>query len=488
MVSLSTLSLPDSPLLPIVASQFTSALPSQHQLALLRRKGPVLAILLILATSLLFWSHSTSDHSLGNYPDDYSTNGRRLSLWRTDVAPTTFPQFVRRHVPAQTRLWITLSSAEFVDTGTASLQVFIKRLNQERDDLQKTALVILCLDDECQESEATWPKIAGLIDILPFRDTFFIDSDVYFLYDPYPTMLPLMQEYDIIAQENDAYDHFNTGWMWLRSDPRTVEAWKQVLEKDLVEVSRDQNRFNDELDTAQLRLWDDPTERPLRSSFETANGLRVHVLPDNLFRSHHFELDRLSADRHDALYLHLTCGDDAVTKTYVGKAQGFFLDVDGYYENPPPVLTVDESAFVGTREDVEQLLKVVLLIAHYTNRTFVPPTTGTVLPDFVRPIYSLFPLAHISAAFGIPIVEPNYIQHVVRRFSGASVKGVDEYWMSDEDKRRIEERLRKMKGLMEPAVIVVPSRYSVSPDFFLPPHQALVRERHRTGAHQAHQH
>lgn len=54
-----------------------------------------------------------------------------------------------------------------------------------------------------------------------------------------------MALHDIVAQENDSWDHFNTGWMWIRSMPETVAAWQGVLDRDMVKTSRDQNNFNE---------------------------------------------------------------------------------------------------------------------------------------------------------------------------------------------------------------------------------------------------
>ncbi|KAM0747587.1 hypothetical protein T439DRAFT_328817, partial [Meredithblackwellia eburnea MCA 4105] len=305
--------------------------------------------------------------------------------------------------------------------------------------------------------ESTWPKIAALIELLPHRHVTFVDSDVYFRYDPYPEMLPLMNVNDIIAQENDSWDHFNTGWIWFRSDPRTVSAWEQVLAKDLVEVSRDQNRFNDELDTARLRQWsDDPSRRPLKSDFVTATGLRVHILEDSKFRSYHFEIDRPIAERHESCYLHMTCGDDALTKNLVAKSQGFFMDIDGMYEDPPKLLSVEDSTWAGTKEELESALKMVLVVAHYTKRTFLPPASGSLtlqgtdgISSHKRPFYSLFPTAHIEEGFGIPIVEPGFVDHAVQHLNGASVlrKGRErELWVEDSV---WEMRRTKAMGLVE---------------------------------------
>lgn len=164
-----------------------------------------------------------------------------------------------------------------------------------------------------------------------------------------------MAAYDIVAQENDSWDHFNTGWMWIRSMSETVAAWQAVLDRDMVKTSRDQNNFNEVrsssflvqgsatdvcaqvLGTAELRLWPDPEQRPLRDEFVSSEGVRVKILPDDLFWSYHFERDRVSAERGNSVvraflsrslplltptaqYLHLTCGDDMATKVFLTRS------------------------------------------------------------------------------------------------------------------------------------------------------------------------
>lgn len=76
------------------------------------------------------------------------------------------------------------------------------------------------------------------------------------------------------------------------------------------------------LETNERRLWAEPNRglRPIRSNYTAANGLKVHVLNDKLFRSYHFERDRGYAPRDEAVYIHMTCADDLPLKFYVPKA------------------------------------------------------------------------------------------------------------------------------------------------------------------------
>jgi hypothetical protein len=78
--------------------------------------------------------------------------------------------------------------------------------------------------------------------------------------DPYPHLEPLMEKFDILAQENEALEHFNTGWLWMRRGKVVADAWRAVLVADLHVQSRDQVFFN-EVSCRMFSLsLDQPTE------------------------------------------------------------------------------------------------------------------------------------------------------------------------------------------------------------------------------------
>lgn len=124
----------------------------------------------------------------------------------------------------------------------------------------------------------------------------------------------------------------------------------------------------------------------------------------------------------------MTCGDDGPTKIYSAKAQGFWSDVPkGYYTSPSRLVTIDP--LVGTKDDLTQLLKIVLMVSKYTNRAFQPPSfaTFTDLQELdsqgrdvkkVKRINSAFPLPHLEQALGVRIVEPMYAKNVVKFLVG----------------------------------------------------------------------
>ncbi|GAA5880643.1 hypothetical protein JCM3774_000562 [Rhodotorula dairenensis] len=370
-------------------------------------------------------------------------------------------------------VWVTMADSGWARSGTAAMHTFIEQLNAERrarygkrsGGVKETRLVVLCLDEGCIEIvrrykdargqdagggyayggflhnrpekilPSTWPKLATFTEVLSHRDLFFVDADVNFRYDPYPHVEPFMNgSYDLVASENNAWNHINTGWMWLRRSQVTVDAWAEVLRRDLESVSRDQNRFNEVLDTEALRAWGEdhhPDEKPVQSDFVAANSLRVHVLDDNVFRAHHFAIDRPFAARDQSVFLHMTCGDDTPTKVYAAKSQGFWSDVESYYTAPPPMVTVDRLS--GSQAVVTQMVKILLTVAHYTHRALLPPSHVTFLdldvaakltPSHVtRPVHNAFALPHLAENLEVEILEPDYVRSAAAELMGRSVLG-----------------------------------------------------------------
>ena len=248
-----SLSPPPSPNWPAVPS------PSFSRRRTLPLLGACLC-LVVLFNSLV----KTPTHDTARWTQLFSTTPAvpRATLG-TDLS---FSDYLDAHWPLgadgkqHQHLWITLADGLFAKTGAANLDGFIRQLNVERRQkygrtVKDTYLVTLCLDEACvvecaergmhayggferQRPEqilcvlfvllipppasrssdqqpscrrATWPKLASLIEGLPRRDLFFTDADISFAQDPYPHMEPLMDKYDLLAQENDAFSHFNTG-------------------------------------------------------------------------------------------------------------------------------------------------------------------------------------------------------------------------------------------------------------------------------------
>ncbi|KAK4048945.1 hypothetical protein OIV83_004501 [Microbotryomycetes sp. JL201] len=445
-------------------------------------------------------------------------NGGQPSL--TEYLDSHFP--VSTHTgQSSTHVWLTLSDGHWMTTGTHALHTFAQRLNRERravysnTQTRDTALVALCIDEQCVRNaeergmyayggfQFTRPEKVSRVETPPppssrnaradlvrpmrrfsliestkHRDVFFVDSDVSFRYDPYPHMEPFMKTHDIVAQENDAFDHFNTGefhlivlfsvepvteskettgWIWMRKSDVTSAAWDKVLKMDMETVSRDQNNFNTVLGTTEQRHCDPKdcerkgSQYPLKSDFVAKNGLKVKVLDTRIFRSYHFESDLPNAQRHDSVSLHMTCGDDAFVKAYVAKAQGFWSNVRNYYDDPPMLITLDH--MIGTRNELTRMVKLALMAAHYTNRAFLPPTHAsfTDLPKLdsnkepttsSRRSFSAFPLSHVEQFLDVKVVEPLYDVHSSQYLFGSSALGPDkvrqdEGWSAKSDEERI---------------------------------------------------
>ncbi|GAA5855412.1 hypothetical protein JCM8547_007816 [Rhodosporidiobolus lusitaniae] len=452
------------------------------------RKPAVVAALAV--TFLFFFSLSSRSSSPPPAdPEEAWVAHRRATAkslfradWRFDDPPLpravhgdnlSFTEYLDYHFPLsmfsslgdEPYVWITLADRLFAATGAANMDVFVRQLNEERrvkygGRKKETRLVTLCLDRECVEEcdrrgmyayggfertrpeqilKATWPKLASLIEILPRRDVFFVDSDVFFAQDPYPHMEPLIDEgFDIIAQENRALGHFNTGWMFLRRGEKVAEVWQAVYDMDMVEQSRDQVNANTFLGTAQFRFeTDDPYS--LKANFTSSNGLRVHVLDDRLFRTYH-ERDVPTVSRHDSVYLHSTCCDDAWVKLFVAKEEGFWSDLDDYYSEPPRLMSIDHLS--ATQSDLKQLFRILITAAYYTDRAATVPPRAAILdlpsssPSAVRASYSTFPLSQLAdpdPPLGVKVLESSYVEHATAHLLGVSAlnateKRADGWW------------------------------------------------------------
>lgn len=119
------------------------------------------------------------------------------------------------------------------------------------------------------------------MEILPSRSLFFVDADVSFALDPYPHLEPLMKRFDILAQENDAFEHFNTGWMWLRKGRKVAEAWREVYEMDMRSTSRDQYNFNNVSFLTGVVRANPPSFTPATSA---SRSTLVHILNSLVLR------------------------------------------------------------------------------------------------------------------------------------------------------------------------------------------------------------
>ncbi|KAH8920188.1 hypothetical protein BT69DRAFT_1336709 [Atractiella rhizophila] len=383
---------------------------------------------------------------VGHYSPSPSTKTPALADQHltTSRPGESFPAYLERLWPArypQPYFWLTIADSYWIDHGTAHLEHFIRwTLNFEEE--RKTRLIVLCVDEECmcraeergwfafggfgafgEEGKPemilkhTWPKLKGMIDILASgRDAFFVDSDVYFTRNPYPHMGSL-DSYDIQIQEEMIDRQVNTGFLHMKANEGTVALWESVLEIDLQEQGRDQRNINILLDTFSLRVG---AGGSTTMDFISATGLKVHVLPKEKFRAYHFEFDRMQYDSTELCYLHMTCADDNNMKDYVAGSSGYWQDVSARYSLPPLLLT--SPSFIGSREQIVQQVKILLAAAHYSGRSFLPPTHGFMTDlyppevgnpmDAMRYSFSLFPLHELSDVLGeVNITELSYIEH-----------------------------------------------------------------------------
>ncbi|GAA5981414.1 hypothetical protein JCM5350_004055 [Sporobolomyces pararoseus] len=423
------------------------------------------ALTLLAAVSTFFYltSPSSADRTETSSYDSPEPQTYQDSLWPFQRSPratneSSFTEYLNSHFPLDSpkhpppHLWITLADESFMP-GAENLDVFARQLNDERRGkfgrrARETVVVTLCLDEGCLEVcsnrgmycyggfeatrpekilKATWPKLASLIETLPLRDVFFVDADVSPRLDPYPHLEPLMEQYDILATENRAFEHINSGFLWMKKSQTTADAWNEVLQMDLKETSRDQYNFNTVLGTTQARLipdFEDPNGLPLPNDYIAKNGLAVHVLDQRLFRLVHNTENDPVYERHDSINYHTTCADDKWVKLYLAKSEGFWNDVDNYYSQPPRLVSIEHIS--ASESQITQLFKVVLAAAYYTGRAVVPPEFSTITdlpnsPFVTRRSLSTFPLSHLERAFDVRILEPRYVEHAQAHLLGRSV-------------------------------------------------------------------
>ena len=171
-----------------------------------------------------------------------------------------------------------------------------------------------------------------------------------------------------------------------------------------------------------MRNWEhNPRKRPLTRNFVASNGLRVHVVAPEIFRAYHFAYFLPQHESEQSVFVHSTCADDNFLKVTIAKSMGYWPDLNGYYSRAARVLTV--SHMTGTVEELAQQLRVLLSVAHYTGRVFMPPefmtvsrVASNVVPGGVtvsRSFYSAFPVDHIAHATGDEVVESDYVRHAI---------------------------------------------------------------------------
>ncbi|GAA5855419.1 hypothetical protein JCM8547_007819 [Rhodosporidiobolus lusitaniae] len=491
-----------------------------------RPRRPAVLFAAIAATLLLIigLSSSRAEETWVAGRTTGQTSMLRTSSWRKPRFPRavlgediSFTDYLDAHFPVSSSgdepyVWITLADRLFAATGAANMDVFVRQLNEERrvkygGRKKETRLVTLCLDRECVEEcdrrgmyayggfertrpeqilKATWPKLASLIETLPHRDVFFVDSDVFFAQDPYPHMEPLIAEgFDMIAQENRAWGHINTGWMYMRKGEKTAEVWKAVFDMDMAHTSRDQYNANTFLGTSAGRLEsDDPYSAKLKPNFTSSNGLKVHVLDDRLFRTYH-DQNIPHVSRHDSIYLHSTCCDDAWVKLFVAKEEGFWSDLDNYYSAPPQLISIDH--LTPNQADLTQFFRVLLTVAHYTSRATILPPRITILDlpfsslSAVRASYSTFPLSQLAdpdSSLGVKVLESSYVEHATAHLLGVSAMNATErrsdgWWegLSKKERARRQDKAVELTRVVEldmrqtPTLLSLLTRLRTDPTF-----------------------
>ncbi|GAA5966889.1 hypothetical protein JCM21900_001957 [Sporobolomyces salmonicolor] len=338
-------------------------------------------------------------------------------------------------------LWLTVADRHTIHSVTPVLDYFVKDLNVRRKlegiRGKSTALVILCADDSCMEE--------CIIDSLNSgRDVLFIDADVALnrraspsvlhsatdidpcLHsDPYPVLESALDAVDMIAVENatnTASGQISSNFVWSRSTQSVVDVWSQVLNMGLSTGGRDnQVDLNTVLATTELRQ-NGVMNVEMRRNFASPTAVRVHVLDKEHFAAYRPSNDipkEMGQDAVAPVAMQLNCGGDILTKTYIAKAQGFHNNANSYYSYPPSLLIVP--SFVGSRDDLKQLLKVLVTAAKMSNRALQPPAFATFVDvldprsnkPVMLPTHAAFPLPYLSSALNFSLVEPFFSSHAL---------------------------------------------------------------------------
>ncbi|GAA5939901.1 hypothetical protein JCM1841_000522 [Sporobolomyces salmonicolor] len=376
-------------------------------------------------------------------------------------------------------LWLTVADRHTIHSVTPVLDYFVKDLNVRRKlegmRGKSTALVILCADDSCMEECArrpflcyggyrntrhwrltprVWTKLSGIIDSLNSgRDVLFIDADVVLnrraspsvlhsatdidpcLHsDPYPVLESAMDAVDIIALENatnTASGQISSNLVWSRSTQSVVDVWSQVLNMGLSTGGRDdQVDLNTVLATTEMRQ-NGIIDVEMRRNFASPTAVRVHILDKERFAAYRPSNDipkEMGQDAVAPVAMQLNCGGDMLTKTYIAKAQGFCNNANSYYSYPPSLLIVP--SFVGSRDDLKQLLKILVTAAKMSNRALQLPAFATFVdvldPRSNKPVtlptHAAFPLPYLSSALNFSLVEPFFSSHALAVLSSLPVQ------------------------------------------------------------------
>ncbi|GAA5881371.1 hypothetical protein JCM1840_004869 [Sporobolomyces johnsonii] len=328
-------------------------------------------------------------------PDDRFADGEigHVEGGRTITFKTYLNALAKQTGEEAPHLWLTVADRHTIHSATPVLDYFVKDLNVKRRlegiGGRSTALVVLCADDVCMEQCATrpflcyggyrntrhwrltprvWTKLSGIIDSLTSgRDVLFVDPDVVLNSDPYPALEPAMDAVDLIALENatnTASGQISSNLVWSRSTQPVVDVWREVLDMGLNTGGRDdQVDLNTVLASTEMRR-SGIVDLEMRPNFASPTSVRVHVLDKGRFAAYRPSNDMTEEMDPDAVApvaMQLTCGGDMLTKTYISKAQGFHNNANSYYSYPPPLLTVP--SFIGTRDDLKQLLKILVTAA-----------------------------------------------------------------------------------------------------------------------------
>ncbi|GAA6061968.1 hypothetical protein JCM10212_005212 [Sporobolomyces blumeae] len=424
----------------------------------------ILAAVVLLGYQIVYRfspSASTSFNLVVPVEDDFGTVGQveggRKTTFRSylqSLDEDGLPEQVsRRH------LWLTVSDRNLARSTTPVLEAFVDTLILQRRQnatlaedeharaYEQVQLIVLCGDAWCLEESVRrnwaayggyrltkpdgvgineWMKLSGILDALHAgEDVVFVDPSIFLIQDPYPFLDPARDSSDMIVAETPLSAGSNlvsSGFVWSRSAESTIEIWTRLIHSYAATGATEHETLNSLLFTRDNRGVS-PVDGQPRSEFESPGGVKVNVLSRDVFvpwRPAHDLVpepvpltdDETVASGKSPVAIQLGCGGDAV---------------GAYGSAPSRVLRVP--TLVGTRDELKQILKILVTTAKMTGRALQLPSHVTILDirspsdpasPIVLPTYAAFPLPHLAAALDIALVEPSYTSRTLSALGHAS--------------------------------------------------------------------
>ncbi|GAA6057295.1 hypothetical protein JCM3770_001703 [Rhodotorula araucariae] len=325
------------------------------------------------------------------------------------------------------QLWLTAADHASVTTWAAKLAARVAAMNEDRPEHARVVIVALCGDSEClqecrrrdwrcyggfqrtkppKQGIRAWMQVSGIVDVLASgRDVLYVHPGVAVLDDPLPDVSAASQAADLVAAPQAFSDAISASFVWTRSTPATRRIWHDVLD----EVASTADRSVDWLLGEALKAESPRDESgPLAGS----SAVTVKLLDDSRYGG------RQDSRVEDVppVVIPVDCAGDDVMQDYVAKAEGYST-TEAYYNSGQRTLILPELA--GTREELEQFLRIAVTAAAVLHRALEPPSSVSILSSpsnsssslhtsLTLPLHDVLPLPYLSNALDVPLVPSGF--------------------------------------------------------------------------------